>query len=124
MDEGTKPMKVFEAITAKRLKRVPPTGRFAHIEAEYDVAPVQGGEPDHFQWKYGIQLRCSFVGPEEASEHALKQARRLIAKELYGEVENELLALMRTLMEEQYRPADDPAMAIITDLLNRIRGAA
>lgn len=113
-------MKIFEAIQAERLKRVAPASRFVRIDPEFSVTQLD--IPNQYRWQYGICLRCFFTGPEEGEEQYGNQARRLIAREVYGEIIDDLIELSRVLMEESYRPATDPALAILENSIRKMQG--
>lgn len=113
-------MKIFEAIKAKRERQVAVMTRFARIEPEYELS--NGSRPDHFQWKIGAEIFCRFTGPLEAKEHLTRQATRMIAKEVYGEIVDDLMALQLLLMEEQYRADGDPALAAIHNMRRKMCG--
>jgi hypothetical protein len=116
-------MKIFQAMEAARGRQVPVIPRFARMEADCSGAlPDPKGHPNRFLWRYGVQLYCMFVGPEEAEEHLAQQARRMIAREVYGDVRDDLFELMRLLTEENYRASDDPVMAHITGMLQKMAG--
>ena len=114
-------MYILDTIEAKRMRQVVPRARFAFVEPEYAVALPPPDRPNHFQWKYGIQLSCVFTGPEKCEEQFTRQARRMLARELYGELEDDLLVLLRLMMEDGYRPSDDPVMQAIEGMLRKIR---
>ena len=115
-------MKILDKINIKCGEQVPVSGRFAIVESE-NKEPLRLSErPEQWKWDYGIRIHCDFVGPPTASENLAYQARRMIAKELFGEITDDLFQLKRLLMEESYRPIGDPVMAIIDNLIKETRG--
>jgi hypothetical protein len=77
----------------------------------------------HWVWRYGFEVHCEFTGPEEAFEHMFDHARGLIAREIFGEITDDLFELQRHLLEEgSYRDETDAAMAIIHKLIRKVRG--
>ncbi|HEU4345784.1 MAG TPA: hypothetical protein VFU31_29900 [Candidatus Binatia bacterium] len=115
-------MKVLDRIDRKRLEQVPVISRFAIVEPEYEALPPAADRPEHWRWKYGFEIHCNFTGPREASDHMADHARRLIAREIFGEITDDLFELQRTLLEESYRRDGDPAMTIINNLIRKVRG--
>lgn len=115
-------MKIFEAITAERLRQIAPKTRFARIEAHHDVSPIPHLPEEHFEWKIGATVFTRFSGPIKAREQMMRQAQRFIAQEIYGELMNDLIELQRILLEDQYRGPGDPAMDAIDAILRKMRG--
>ena len=117
-------MKILDIMEAKRLKRVPEINRFAKVNATYEALPSPD-IPYHWQWKIGFDVYSVFTGPERSDDHMshlFENARRLVAREVFGELTDDLFELLRTLSEEGYRPEDDKAMQIINKLISKTRG--
>jgi len=117
-------MKVLDAIEAARGDRVMPRGRFANINATYEAtAPekIMMGAT-HWMWQFGLGVGVTTTGPDEAREDMAEKAKKMIARELYGEVVDDLHELMRVLDEEEYRPMDDPATSKIRTMIRKLNG--
>ena len=116
-------MKLIDAIRAKRLRQVPPRGRFADVVGAYDAEPISdlSFRPE-WQGRFGVELGCSLQGPAVAREDLARQAERLITREVYGEVEDDVMELLHLLLKEGHRPSGDPAMQLIERLLAKLRG--
>ena len=114
-------MKVLDKIDRSRHERFPVTGRFAAIDTRCGMIPLSE-RPEHWRLKYGFSVYCTIVGPEKASNDMVDKARRQIAREIFGEITDDLFELNRMLLEEHYRPSDDPAITIIDNLIRKTRG--
>lgn len=114
-------MKIFDAIKAKRLNQKAPITRFARIDATCSAIPNLY-KLDQFEWRIGAEVFCRLSGPAKAHEHTLRKAMDLIAKEVYGEIVDDLIELERILLEEQYRPTGDPAINAIHSMIMKMRG--
>lgn len=116
-------MKLFDAIKAKQMDRIAPITRFACIDPQYEAKlSLDSPTPDHYQWRIGAEISCVLSGPIKAREQLMKQAHRMIAKEVYGEIIDDLIELQRILYEEQYRADGDPVFDAIRKMINKMQG--
>lgn len=116
-------MKVLDAIEAVCLHQTVPVGRFSRIEARISTPlPNLQDIPLHFQWTYSLKLSVNFRGPSEVGNERMQVARVLVAHELYGELIEDTLVLLRILSEESSRPEGDPVLLAIYAMLDKMRG--
>ena len=117
-------MKILDAIEEARGDRVVPSGRFSNISPTYEATPpekiMMGAS--HWMWQFDLGVGVTMTGPDEARESLAEKAKRMIARELYGELVDDLHELMRVLDEECYRANDDPAQSKITAMIRKMRG--
>lgn len=91
--------------------------RFADVRVVSEVKEIdQLTMPRQFEFRHSVIVGVKQVGPKEAVDQLYGQARRAIARELYGEVLDDLCELERLLYEEAYRPADDPILTKIRSI--------
>lgn len=113
-------MEILQKIYSRMFERVPIQRNFVHVNA--DVESIAEPEPDRCRRRYKLEFWQDIHGPLVATNHMDKQARRAIAKELYGEAVDDLIRLEILLMEETYRSDDDKAIAAIRNLIRKMEG--
>ena len=107
--------KILDAIEAQRLNRRAATPR--------RIMPVYQAVPDNltlsatWEWKFGATVFVNMRGPEEAREHLARQARRILAREIYGEIRALTLDAIEEALSETYRPDDDPLVQKLNAIL-------
>lgn len=70
-----------------------------------------------------IKLVVDMTGPSDATQELRRRAARMFLHELYGEVADELRAVLRALyQEQQYRAPDDPIMVRLQNLVKEMEG--
>lgn len=116
-------LKIFNHLERTRRERVP--SRFGRtevtrkVEVPNEMAPLE----DRFVYEYQVRVFCRTVGPSFETEPMVDRARRMIARELYGPVQSDLIRLREMLWEEEhYRPPGDPVLTLIDDMLRKMRG--
>jgi len=117
-------MKLFNAMRQIKGNRVP--SRIGRVQAFSD-ATCTGSMVNHDQWqvKHSVEVSFSMTGPEGALPEMQKRARKAIANEVFGEIENDLIELRKMLWEEDvYRGANDPVETQIETMLHKVRGEA
>lgn len=117
-------MKALDAIEDARGDRVVPRGRFANICPTYEATPPSGVMlgAEYWVWRFDVKVGVVLSGPHSAREELAVKAKRMIARELYGEIIDDLHELMRVLDEEEYRPIDDPATSKIRTMIRKLSG--
>ncbi len=114
-------MNIFQRMEDTRRRRVCPPSR---TEVTYKSIPDTEAylSEDHWEWRWQVSVGCKQFGPESSREEMAKRARRMIARELYGEIQDDLMELLEYLYEESYRTADDPVLGKLGEILRKISG--
>lgn len=117
-------MKLFKHMREARRGRVAPrVGRtLVEFSAELDDPSSQKAEGALWRRVYTVTVGCSLIGPEEASENMAEKAKRMIARELYGELEDDIRDAIEVANEEAYRPENDPLLKVLEGMLRKVRG--
>lgn len=115
-------MKILDAIDAARLSRT--TGRIGRIEAHYTAEPpITNDFPtDIWKWKFSAEISVVMEGPEKAREALAEQARRIIARAAFGDLEPLLLDALEQVQTETYRAQNDPLVDTLFTMLRMVRG--
>lgn len=116
-------MKILDKIDTKIGDQVPVRTRFAKVSTTRRF--IEEPQACHTYWElsYGFQVQCTITGPREHSRDMLDNARMLIAREVFGEITDDLIELKRELLEEDtFRPQGDPAMKIVNRLIRKVSG--
>ncbi len=116
-------MKLLDVIEEKQRGRVAQTRTVADYTALSPKEATANLPPDHWEWTFVARVGCIQTGPEEAREHLAKRARRLIAREVFGELEDDIQAVLELLWEENhYREPGDPVLSYLESMLRKVRG--
>lgn len=114
-------MKIFRHLAeARKARTLPKIGRTVVNYSANPSTPLS--ELDQWEWSYTVTVGCTLTGPEDAREHMAEQAKRMIARELYGELEGDIRDAIEAAHEEAYRPHDDPLMRTLETMLLKVRG--
>lgn len=105
-------MKLLEALEAKR------SNRFLRVEIRDTCLPAN--RDDLFEWVVSATVSARIVGSAEMEDCLKLQARKMIAREIYGEIVNDLYNLKLQLSNECYRAADDDALAAIDAMIDKM----
>ena len=94
-------LRLLQKIEAKTEHRSPEP-YMATAVVDFDATPPR---PDDYgqrwwTWLIGVQLRHLTKGPEADREQLLRNARRAIAHEVYGEIEDEIHLALQDLWSE------------------------
>lgn len=118
-------MKLLDNITAELVMhnsmtplRVPHVPRFALGETTLDTQSLD--MPEYFRWRVGVTVFNVFEGPKTGKAHYLKTAKRMIAREVYGEILDDLFVLTRLLHEEGPRLPGDKVSEALHALIRKI----
>lgn len=114
-------MKIFKHLREVRKNRVLPKINSTLIK--YTSKPLTTfSETPHWEWEYTITFGCVLKGPEEAKTILEEQAKRMIAREVYGELENDIRDAIEIALEESFRTKEDPLMKVLDTMLLKVRG--
>lgn len=116
-------MKLLDQIEAKRGREVA-----THDQPSRFVKASVGNEavlldfPRRWRWRYQVRFWCDFLGTWQDEPHIKEKARQLIAKEVYGELSDDLLQLQSLLFRERYRDAADPILRHVEMMFKKTIG--
>lgn len=115
-------MKVLDHIIDVVVRRVPV--RRSLLSVTETVADEPRLNVDHHvRLRFELALRTEMTGPIEATSVMRRRATRMFLHELYGEVADELIEVLRLLYgEDYYRTPDDPVMSRLSALVGKLRG--
>lgn len=114
-------MKLLKRLTHTILRRVP-VHEAPQITMRAITEPSQlRMTPDHCRYRFSVELWAETTGPSAALDEMRRRALRILLRELYGEVADEIHLTLRDLMqEEHYRPNDDPVLTRLNALLRKL----
>ncbi len=111
-------LKQVEAATQHRA--VPP---MTTASVNFDAIaphPVSAPIPDWWKWHIGVKLFSRTEGPEADRDQLLRNARRTIAHEIFGEIEEEIRLALRDLWDDGFYRSK--AAERLENLLPLLRG--
>lgn len=115
-------MKILKHLSDSFIRRVPVRNKLLGIK-DYDYTTPELSFTDHVATRFEVNLVADLVGPIEANHELRKRAVYMFQQELYGEVVTELRELLRDLyLEDSYRGPDDPVLARIRNLEQKLTG--
>lgn len=116
-------LKLMEAIEAKQTgRRLTKPMRCADFKYEARPSPHRVAECD-FEFRTGVELYVIGRGQKDASRDLQEQARRRIAKEVYGDVADEVFAILEAMWDEGLS-VKSPAIRRAERLLHLLNGRA
>lgn len=113
-------MKILEAIEARILRQKAPPVRFATVIADEDISEA-GPYDDLYEIRHSITVYVDQIGPRDASGEMMRRARGLLAKQIYGEVEDNLMELLHILYKEGDFQRNSPVIQKMDEMLSEIR---
>lgn len=115
-------MKILQHIQDSVLGRVrAPRPLMSYTEAISEESRMHA--ETHLRHRMEIKLRVDMTGPSDDTQEMRRRAARMFLHELYGEVADELRAVLRDLYQEQhYRAPDDPVMVRLQKLVENMEG--
>lgn len=114
-------LKVLDAIEAEQTGRVfAPMRRARALFEAMNASPGLAVCRD-MEWRTELRLTIRQRGPEGEREEVLQYGRRMIAAELFGEIEAEVRLALESLWEDGV--TDSPANERLERLLVLLRGA-
>jgi hypothetical protein len=115
-------MKVFDAIRLADKNQVP--ARVGRVQSVATTEPLGSMVLDcHWRVRHEVTVAFESTGPEAAIPDMRKKAVRAIAREVFGELQNDLQDLRVSLWEEDfYRASDNPVFLKIEDMLSKMGG--
>ena len=113
--------KLLDSIESERRERT--TGMSRRVKPFYEVErPSADLDPAIWVWKFGATVFVKMQGPDEAREHLARQARKILAREVYGEIEVLAIDALHEALEETYRDSNDPLLLKIRAIISMCRG--
>lgn len=77
----------------------------------------------HLRHRLEIKLAVDMTAPSDDTQELRRRAARMFLHELYGEVADEIHAVLRDLyQEQQYRAPDDPVLTRLSKLVKDLEG--
>lgn len=115
-------MKLLDAVVANYLGERAPKARFCDRAVTGErIARPQDMERI-FLWKIKTELSCTLPGRIDERDRLIVNAVSLIAREVYGEVVDDLYELLGMLHREGYRGVEDPICIKIKDMIDDMQG--
>lgn len=105
---------IEKLLTETKTKRVS-----GHIRPVYHVEPPAPLD-NIWTWVYGITGTVTLFGPEESREELRARAREMLIKEIYGELQDDILEIQYSLWKEGWRAPDDSVMIALNNLLRKV----
>ena len=95
-------LKLLEQVDAATQHRAVPPMTTVSVSFDADAPSMSAPIPDWWKWEIGIEFRQWVEGPEADRIQLLRNARRAIAHEVYGEIEEEIRLALRDLWDEGF----------------------
>lgn len=113
---------IFHHLDAKIARASPPRLRFAEIETEIGIYQPSHLPSDRWIWEVSAKVTSRVRGNQNEKENAIMIAKRLIAKEVYGELVDDAFEVLRMLHEECPRNLDDPIIKLVNNMIDKMEG--
>ena len=115
-------MKIFKAVRLANQNKVP--ARVGRVQATSIIEPIGSTVLDcHWRVRHEVTVGFECTGPESTIPKMRENAVRAIAREVFGELQNDLQDLRVSLWEENfYREHDDPVFLKIEAMLLKMGG--
>jgi hypothetical protein len=114
-------MKLFDAIRLSQKSRTP--AHVGRIQSVSEVSPVEPSVMDsHWRVRHEVTIGFENTGPEESIPQLKTRAIKAISREVFGEIQKELLELRSLLWEENiYRDNNNPILNKLENLIMKTR---
>jgi hypothetical protein len=115
-------MKVLDNITDAVVRRVPIQHPLMSFDDAMEAAPRLQVD-HHVRLRMELALRIEMTGPAEETGMMRRRAARMFLHQLYGEVADDLVEVLRLLYsEDRYRSHDDPVLVKLGNVIGKMRG--
>lgn len=115
-------MKILDNLTDTVVRRVPIQPPLMAFNEALEETPRLSLDR-HVRLRMEIALRTEMTGPTDSIMEMRRRAARMFMHELYGEVADELMQVMRLLYDENhYRAPNDPVLSRLNALASKLRG--
>jgi len=116
-------LRLLKAIRVAGQQRTPAyAGRMKVIQKTETLGPALAFD-NYLRVTFEAAVRFETTGPEEALSEMKRKAELALAREVFGEIEDDLKSLQILLWEEDiYRGPQDPVMTKLNDMLKTLKG--
>lgn len=116
-------MKIIKDIQDSVIGRVPITRPLMKYTETAETDERHLHVETHERRRMEIKLEVVMIAPPDATQELRRRAARLFLHELYGEVADEIHAVLRDLyQQEPYHAPGDPVAARLHSLLAKLEG--